>query len=639
MNQHTSPPPVGEPLPDSADPVEIAMDAERDDHRPDSPARRLLVDQGRLVRTQIASERMGVVLKVLTGVAGLIAAGGLAFMAWDAARTEALVVKPFSVPPELAQRGMTGEVAATRLLDGLARLQAETVSARAPGSYANDWGDEVQVQIPQTGVSIGELQDFLRGWLGRETSISGEVVRTATGYAVTARTGTEPGRTFTGTETEIDALLGKASEAVYETTQPEGYAAYLRAKQRTDEAAAIHERLTISGPRERRAWAFAEWASYAKTPEIRLERAQRAVELDPKLPLGHQQVASAQSALGRPEAALDARRHVVELLEGRRARDMAPWAAVLQLKQARAEVASALGDHTGAARLYASSAEPAPDQPPVACRQCSAGAYFQAATEWGNNHDAANAWRMHARGAALLPAYAAPYKQQIELSLAAANEDWPVLARAIEDPKIQAAIAENPAAARRSTTPYIAIIRAKTGRLGEAQALVAPTPRDCHPCQVARAVVAAAAGDRAASEREFGAAVRLAPSLPSTYVTWGQTRLDRGDDDGALRLSREAQKRGPKGADAVKLEADALARRGDHAGAARRYAAAAEFAPRWGALHLAWGRSLETAGGEARTQARARYMEAAKLHLSAADRAEVQRRLARPSAGSVRPRA
>jgi tetratricopeptide (TPR) repeat protein len=635
MNQHMSPPPSGEPLPDSADPVEIAMDAERGDARADSPARRLLVDQGRLVRTQIASERMGVVLKVLTGLAGLIAAGGLALMAWQAARTEALVVKPFSVPPELAQRGMTGEVAATRVLDGLARLQAETVSARAPGSYANDWGDEVQVQIPQTGVSIGELQDFLRGWLGRETSISGEVVRTATGYAVTARTGTEPGRTFTGAETEIDALLAKASEAVYETTQPEGYAAYLRSKQRTDEAGAIHERLTISGPRERRAWAFAEWSAYAKTPELKLERARRAVELDPKLPLGHQQIASAQAALGRPEAALEARRQVVELLEGRRARDMAPWAAVLQLKETRAQVASAMGDHAGAARLFESAAEPAPDQPPVACRQCSGGAYLQAAGEWANNHDAANAWRMHARGAALLPDYAEPYRRQIELGLAAAAEDWPVLARAFEDPRIQAAIAKDPAAARRSTIPVLAVVRAKTGRVQEAQALVAPTPRDCHTCLVARAVTAAAAGDRAGAEREFAAAVRQAPSLPSTYATWGQARLDRGEVDGAMRLAREAQKRGPRWADPIKLEADALARRGDHAAAAKRYAAAAELAPRWGGLHLAWGRSLE-AGGEAGARAHARYAEAAKLHLSAAERAEVQRRLARPAAGSAR---
>ena len=624
MNQHTPSPSPAEPLPDSADPVEIAMDLERDDARADSPARRLLVDQGRLVRTQIASERMGVGLKVLGGLAGLVAAGVLAAMVWDATRTEALVVKPFSVPPELAQRGMTGEVAATRLLDGLARLQAETVSSRASGSYANDWGDEVQVQIPQTGVSIGELQDFLRGWLGKETSISGEVVRTAAGYSVTARTGTEPGRTFTGPETAIDSLINQASEAVYETTQPEGYAAYLRLKGKSDQAAAIHERLTVSGPRERRAWAFAEWASFAKTPEERLERARRAVALDPKLPLAHQQLASAHTALGHSEAALGATRRAIELLEGRRARDMAPWAAVLQLKETRAEVASTLNDHGRAAALYASAAEPTPDQPPVACRQCSSSAYYQAGIELAENHDAAGAARMHARGAALLPAYAELYRSIHALSLAAASEDWPSVAQAIQAPVLEGYLRSvPPATALRSIRPTLALAAARTGRVAEAQALIASTPRDCYNCVQARGVVAALAGDRAASERWFAEAVRQGPSLPSAYEAWAEARLDRGDIEGAIRLIREAQERGPRSADALKLEGDALARRGDHRAAVRRYARAAELAPQWGGLHLAWGRSLLALGE--RPDAQARFARATRLHLSAADRTALER--------------
>jgi tetratricopeptide (TPR) repeat protein len=65
--------------------------------------------------------------------------------------------------------------------------------------------------------------------------------------------------------------------------------------------------------------------------------------------------------------------------------------------------------------------------------------------------------------------------------------------------------------------------------------------------------------------------------------------------------------------------------RGDAAGAIRKYRAAADRAPNWGALHLAWGRALEAQGR--RDQARDKYTEAARLDLSAADRAEVVRRL------------
>ena len=43
-----------DPAPTTPDPIEIAMEAEATDTSADSPARRLLIDQGRLVRWQSA---------------------------------------------------------------------------------------------------------------------------------------------------------------------------------------------------------------------------------------------------------------------------------------------------------------------------------------------------------------------------------------------------------------------------------------------------------------------------------------------------------------------------------------------------------------------------------------------------------
>ena len=68
---------------------------------------------------------------------------------------------------------------------------------------------------------------------------------------------------------------------------------------------------------------------------------------------------------------------------------------------------------------------------------------------------------------------------------------------------------------------------------------------------------------------------------------------------------------------------DALMAQGDGRGAIRKFRAAADHAPQWGALHLAWGRALEADGK--RDDAREKYAEAARLDLSAADRAEVLR--------------
>ena len=85
-------------------------------------------------------------------------------------------------------------------------MQDITYSSRPPQSYENNWGDNLKVEIPETGISIGELQQFLKDWLGHDTHITGEVWRTQSGIAVTAREGTEAGATFTGPESDLDGL-------------------------------------------------------------------------------------------------------------------------------------------------------------------------------------------------------------------------------------------------------------------------------------------------------------------------------------------------------------------------------------------------------------------------------------------------
>jgi tetratricopeptide (TPR) repeat protein len=101
--------------------------------------------------------------------------------------------------------------------------------------------------------------------------------------------------------------------------------------------------------------------------------------------------------------------------------------------------------------------------------------------------------------------------------------------------------------------------------------------------------------------------------------------MARGDIAGAIDFYEQAIERGPRWADPQKYWGDALMAQGDEAGAIRKYRAAADRAPRWGALHLAWGQALEAQGR--RNQAREKYTEATRMDLSAADRAEVVRRL------------
>ena len=74
-------------------------------------------------------------------------------------------------------------------------------------------------------------------------------------------------------------------------------------------------------------------------------------------------------------------------------------------------------------------------------------------------------------------------------------------------------------------------------------------------------------------------------------------------------------------ADPLRYWAAALARRSDYRAAERRYRMAAERAPRWGALHVAWAQTLWRLGR--RDEALSKLRAAAAMALGAADRARL----------------
>ena len=206
----------------------VKADAFLDDQRSLIAAQlRHLHEQLTQIHLDIFEKWLGMLLRLATLCVGVAAAAGLGLMVWDAAHADGLVIEEFPVPADMAARGLTGQVVATQMLDKLTRMQNLTKSNRAPRSYADNWGTDLKVEIPETGVSIGEAYRFLRGWLGHETHISGELFHTESGIAITARIAGDSGATFTGNENELDGLEEKAAEQIYSTSQPYRYGVYL----------------------------------------------------------------------------------------------------------------------------------------------------------------------------------------------------------------------------------------------------------------------------------------------------------------------------------------------------------------------------------------------------------------------------
>lgn len=597
--------------------VEIAMERVARGEPADGPAHAVLRGHRDLLRWQTISERMGVALKALTAAAGILVAGALIALVWDATRYQGLVVQALAVPPDLAERGLTGEVMAGDLLDRLVAMQAQTESVRAPGSYAIDWGDSTEVQIPQTGVSIGELQRSLRSWLGQETRISGVVYRMRDGQlAVTARTAGTAGVTFTGPEEDLPDLMQKAAESVYARTQPYRFTQYVSAAGRADEALPIYQAAERYGEPESlwltRGWGLAKARDGDYRGALVLYRQVEAQSPDMG-PL-FQVIADAEQALGRAEASYQARVKASQLIEQSREVDPARRAAYA-LDQ-RIQAAFDLRDLNGVQALIEGGE---PDTSEQAFPGNRIYLYLESHRS-GLAGGLLDEVETDASGLEL----AAVHFARAALALEAG--DPPEALRRMDLLVPLATAAGIPTdVIRAGLEPTRVSALSRLGRVAEARRLAASLPRDCYECVLARAEAAEGAGRRAEVDLWFAEADRQAPSLSEAPQWWGEALLRRGDTAGAILKLAEAHRRAPRWAEPLKVWGDALAADGDNRGAVRKYRAAAERAPRWGALHLAWGRALEAQGR--RNEAMAKYRAAAGMDLTAADRAEASRRM------------
>ena len=547
------------------------------------------------LRVRRWKDRVHVGLNAAAAVLAIAAAAALLAMVWNASQDRGLVIQAFSTPPDLAQRGATGQVLAAQLLDRLTTLEQSTVQAQPPGAFKNDWGDDIKIEIPDTGVSIGEVNRWLHAWLGHARRISGEVVRTPAGLAVTVRAGGSPGRTFTGAEGDLDKLMQQAAEAVFADTDPFRWGGYLSDNKRTAEAVALYSRLSISGSREDRARAFEGWANAVIEPRVVIGRAVEAIRLDPRFPSAHEDIAWAEAQLGHAAIELEANRTAAALRKAGVNNGDAPWAASLFAHEDRALAASALGDHRAAETEFETGAEPTPDEPPVACRHCAAGSLLRAAYEAAADHDPASARALRARaletgGGALSPG-------QTSFMLHAYMADWPAVAAMGDDSKlIDQARTVLGGGFEARVAPSLARAYAMTGRPADAAAVIGATPLDCYACLRARGAIAAQAHDWKTAAAWFARAARLAPGLPAAYADWGRMLLDKGEVDAAVVKLEQARALGPHFADPEEALGEALLRKGDAAGAVGKFEAAAKDAPKWKRLHAAWGEALAKLG-------------------------------------------
>ena len=563
------------------------------------------------------NEWMGGALQILLVLVGLAIVAGLGAALWSAASDNGLVIEAFSVPPDLAAKGLTGEVIANKVLDRLALLQAQTASGRTSASYANNWGDDIKVQIPNTGVSIGEFNRALHQWLGHATHISGEVYRTPTGIAVSARVGTFSTPIFTGAESGIDALVNQVAEQVYRSTQPYRYATWLFVHGHSpDKAAAVLQTIIADGSPLERGWAYNGMASialHAAGDEAgAAEYARKALESDSHLLLPRTNFIGSEFDLGHDEAVLrSAPALAATVAEGDPTLKDVTRAQVVPHAQAR--IAMSAGDNAAAlaaARkaLATGDTEYGPQYAAIACallhdEACmrASWAMLPATTDPENLRDSAIQRMNAARG-------------RWDALLAGAPGFHAARMRALKAAQADSALFDS---------PLWALAAAHHGDFATAHRQIDATPLDCIYCLRVRGQVDALAHNWSGAASWFARAQAAAPSSPLVATDWGEMLLHKGDFDAAIVRFDLAHQKGPNFADPLEMWGEALIAKNRSDLALAKFEEAAKDAPNWGRLHLKWGEALLWSGDK--DGAQKQFATASALFLTPSEQTDLAR--------------
>jgi tetratricopeptide (TPR) repeat protein len=494
-------------------------------------------------------------------------------------------------------------------------VSVTNATTQGAGSYHADTADSVRVEIPDTGVSLGELNRYLRIWLGHEIHVSGDLVRTGEGFALTVRYGAQPGFTIKDRTANLDALVERSAEQIYAVALPYRYVEYLVRQQRFAEAGALAPVLASGGDAKGRALANSAWARvYFFQGDMRhaLEKGREAVRLDPDNPTTHAWLTIAELNLGHEEA-------------GRASAD-----AAVQTWQAHTAHFDSLGAESFPFIF-------------TACRDEQTGDFAEANVAWARHfalrpmtnadgqsasadaasaHDLQTAYRI----AAAMTAKDRLGRPDVETTLAYFSiaflaGNW---TEAVKQGRATNAILRTQPDEKWTAlllAPQLAYALAKTGDFRSADGLIAATPRDCDDCMRKRGRIAGLEGRWDEATQDFAIVAARSPHEPYAETDWGAMLLAKGDLDGAIAKFKLANQKGPHFADPLEMWGEALIAKNRSDLALAKFEEADKYAPNWGRLHLKWGEALLWSGDKASAQKQ--FAIARTLDLTPSEKSEL----------------
>jgi tetratricopeptide (TPR) repeat protein len=597
MNEEASTP-EEEPLDDltatsqSGLATRFALDA-LDEQIPADEARAFLNKQSRLtdeqmhflrLRKKYYAEDLGikrlenilkVTVQVLLILTGVLIVAGLAILVWWASRSETVVVEDFDSPPAMAQRGVTGRVVAAGLLDELTKLQSATRSTTAHKSLTSAWSGDIKIEIPDTGVSLGELERTLRQNLGNDVHISGSLVQAQDGtLGLTVRGDDVLPKTFTGTD--LAKLTRDAAEYTYGEAEPFLYAKYLLNAGRYGETVSFLEKAYPRASETDRPMLANIWG-VAISSEGQYQEAVKkyrlAISLRPHLWAAWANLVGTLAITEGEESSYRAATEMLKIAKASPANDQPKPTVAQNIDILVQDWQKNRSDGEWDAQYFNGAGV---SNIPAGASLVDASAMlhdWQAAEKYLAASDPTES-TVKAE-ALLLSAYRALDHRDYASAVApleAFYKQW------LADPNVQYGDYDNDC--------LLGLAYAMTGRTAEAEAVFARGGRWVR-CYAMHADAIDHSGNWPAAVAAYRSAIALAPSLPYAYDHWGLALERHGDFHGAEAAFREANKRGPHWAEPLKHWGDVLMQENRPQEAAAKYTEALKYAPQWTELQAA----------------------------------------------------
>jgi tetratricopeptide (TPR) repeat protein len=582
-------------IPDSNVAVEIAMEALDEQNGDVDVARDLLLRQSRLVTWQIRTEQLRFATKVAIALVAAVAAIIASLMVVAALRSHEVIVQAFETPPSLASKGINGKVIASGLQDALADIQEATRTTAAQRHISNEWTGDINVEVPQTGISIGEIDRMLRERLGRNTYVGGDLVQSPDGkLSLTVRAASIAARAFSGPPDKLPDLERQAAEYVYGRAEPRLFATYLNQNERYQDTADFVSKVYPDVTDEQRPSLANSWGNALSSLNHNseaLEKYQLAVQLDPyRWSTWGNIVGVGMQTYGEGYAyaqAVKMRQAIVEAPADKKPRPadqvninllFQEWTDTVR-EQLLDAAASGGGTATTTNKTVIAEAEMRRHDWGLANRYISTADKSDPTTE--PTQMFVNGYREIDEGR---PANAVPFFKKLDEAMHQSSD----VTFSFMDGSC-----------------WLALAYGLSGQPALADAVFKRAGRWV-TCYSFQADVLGAQGRQAEANAAYARAAALVPGMPFAYARWARTLLKRGDLRAAAMRFDQARQRGPRWAEPYEGLGEVFLRLGRWSDADREFTRASEFAPHWSKLNRSWAIALAQLGksGDAQNKLR-----------------------------------